>query len=103
MVEDFIVVLASQRVRERGFSRYRLSHRDLSIAPNEKREVRAYNEIWFLVHAGEGILISSDYGEYDHDNGASGENIHEHGDIITITNGSATVKQAKFIQVQLQG
>ena len=102
MREEFAIRYAPRRVRERGFSKYRLVFQDLNLKAREQIELAAYNEIWFVLGAEIGITISSDYGEYDYSNDKLSENIHEHADRIIIKNAADQAQKVKFIQVILQ-
>ncbi|ELR71758.1 hypothetical protein C900_02343 [Fulvivirga imtechensis AK7] len=102
MTEQFVISYAPQRAKERGFDKYRLDYRDINVSPGERKEIPAYNQIWFVVETGEGIQISSDYGEFDADNPLLQENAHEHGDWIVIENTSQAISQVKLIVVTLE-
>lgn len=102
MSEDFAIRYAPRRVRERGFSRYRLVFQDLNLKKRQHIELAAYNEIWFLVEADSGICVSSDYGEYNYRNKNLSENIHEHADWIIIKNTVNEPQKVRFIQVILE-
>lgn len=102
MREELAIRYAPRRVRERGFSKYRLVFQDLNVKTGQQIELAAYNEIWFVLEADIGIAISSDYGEYDYSNEKLSENIHEHADRIMIKNSSDMPQKVKFIQVILQ-
>lgn len=102
MTEEFAIRYAPKRVRERGFSKYRLVFQDLNLKARQQIELAAYNEIWFLVGADNGICISSDYGEYDYKNKNLSENIHEHADQIIIKNTVHETQKVRFIQVILE-
>ena len=101
MSEEFAIRYAPRRVRERGF-RYRLVFQDLNLKKRQHVELAAYNEIWFLIEAGSGVRISSDYGEYDHSNPNLTENAHEHADWIIIINKAEQTRKVKFVQVILE-
>ena len=101
MTEEFAIRYAPKRVEERGFQRYRMVFQDLNLEPEQAVYLAAYNEIWFLIAAEDGIRIRSDYGEYDYQNPKLSENIHEHADSIEIRNFSGQPKKVKFIQVIL--
>lgn len=101
MTEEFAIRYLPQRVQERGFQKHRLIFQDLNLEPNQQIELAAYNEIWFLIGIEEGILISSDLGEYDYSNSSLSENIHEHADAIVIKNNASQRRKVKFIQVIL--
>ena len=102
MSEDFAIRYAPRRVRERGFSRYRLVFQDLNLKKRQHIELAAYNEIWFVLGADSGIAISSDYGEYDYRNEKLPGNIHEHADQIIIKNTVHKPQKVRFIQVILE-
>ena len=102
MSEVFALQYIPQRVRERGFARYRMGFQDLQFAPGEAQEITAYNELWLLLEADAGITIQSDYGRYDARSEKLSENIHEHADQIWIRNTSDTSQKVQFIQVILQ-
>ena len=102
MSEEFAIRYVPSRVRERGFSKYRLIFQDLNLKKEQQIELAAYNEIWLLIEADVGISISSDYGEYDYGNENLSENVHEHADRIIIRNDHEEARKVKFIQVILQ-
>ena len=102
MSEEFILRYTEQRVKERGYDTFLMRYHDLLIQGEEKKEIQAFNEIYFLISADAGISIQSDYGEYDYDNLSLSENVHEHADQIRITNNTSSIKRVKFIQVIFQ-
>ena len=102
MTEEFILRYANQRVKERGFEKFLMRFHDLALQGEEVKEINAFNEIYFLVHADAGVSIQSDYGEYDYGNSSLSENVHEHGDQIRITNQTSSTKRVRFIQVIFQ-
>ena len=102
MTEELAIRYAPRRVRERGFSRYRLVFQDLNLKASQQIELAAYNEIWFVLGADNGIAISSDYGEYDYTNDKLSENVHEHADQIIIKNTVHEPQKVRFIQVILE-
>ena len=102
MSEVFALQYIPQRVRERGYQQYRLEFQDLQLSANEEREVTAYNELWLLLEADEGIMIQSDYGRYEAHGGQLPENVHEHADNILIRNVAREAQRVTFIQVILQ-
>lgn len=101
-MEEFVAGYAPQRARERGFEKYRLDYRDMNLAPEEIKEIPAFNEIWFMLSLGEGVSISSDYGLCDFNNSLLDENMHEHSGLITIRNSTGEIRQARFIIVTLE-
>ena len=101
MTEEFALRYTPQRVKERGFQNYRMVFQELQLAPGEHIDLAAYNEIWFLVKAEENISIYSDLGRYDEDNPLLSEQVHEHGDAITIHNTSGQHRNVTFIQILL--
>jgi hypothetical protein len=102
MSEEFILRYAEQRVKERGYDKFLMRYHDLLIQGEEIKEINAFNEIYFLITADEGISIRSDYGEYDYSNSSLSENVHEHADQIRITNHTSSAKRTRFIQVIFQ-
>ena len=102
MSEEFAIRYAPQRVREKGFSRYRLIFQDLNLKGKQRLELAAYNEIWFLLEAECGISISSDYGKYNYNDRNLTGNVHEHADWIVIRNHSDKAQKVKFVQVILE-
>ena len=101
MTEEFAIRYLPQRVQERGFQTHRMVFQDLNLEAGQQVELAAYNEIWFLIGADEGITISSDLGEYDYSNNNLSENIHEHADAIVVRNTADERRKVKFIQVIL--
>ncbi|PTB98003.1 hypothetical protein C9994_00150 [Marivirga lumbricoides] len=101
MTEEFALRYLPQRVEERGFRKHRMIFQDLNLQARQEIILSAYNEIWFLLEAQEGISISSDLGEYDDNNPLLSENMHEHADAIIIRNNSNERRKVKFIQVLL--
>ena len=99
---ELVVHYVPQRVRERGFQRYRMVFQDLNLAPRQEMTFAAYNEIWFLLEVESDISIRSDFSEYDYNNSKLSENIHEHADRIEIRNHSDQMRKATFIQVILE-
>ena len=93
------ITYAKARVKERGYTNYRLVFRDLQLQPNESRTVNAYNEIWLLLESDEGVRVASDYGIYDYKNANLMEQIHEHADRITLVNTLNTKQNVRFLQV----
>ena len=102
MTEEFILRYANQRVKERGFEKFLMRYHDLALQGEEVKEINAFNEIYFLISADEGISIRSDYGEYDYGHYGLSENVHEHADQIRITNYTSSIKRIRFIQVIFQ-
>ena len=101
MREELAIRYIPQRVSERGFSRHRMVFQDLNLRTGQSIKLTAYNEIWMLLNADDGLLIRSSFGIYDHRNQNLRENIHEHGDEIIIENNSNQPAKVSFIQVIL--
>jgi len=99
MTEALILALAGQRAKELGYPSWRLVHRELVLGPGDERTVQAYNEVWFLQRAGQGIRVSSGYGEYGHPD--IGERQHEHGGQMVVANHSGKVARVEFVQTIL--
>lgn len=99
MTEQFILQYAPARVKQLGFNRYHLRHRDLTIEAGKKVEIPAYNELFFIVDEPPGLVIESDYGMYDSTEDPIPESIHVHRGEIKISNPGIEKRRIKFIQV----
>ncbi|MBP2831256.1 hypothetical protein J8281_03565 [Aquimarina sp. U1-2] len=72
------------------------------MLPEEERKIEAFNEIWLLIEADQGIHIRSDYGEYNESNKGLSENSQEHADEISILNTTENPKKVIFLQIIMQ-
>ena len=93
------ITYAKERVKERGYTGYRLVFRDLQLQANEVRRIAAYNELWLILNSPAGIVIESDYGTFNYSDRSLSENIHEHADQIIIRNKSASTIKIQWLQV----
>ncbi len=99
MTEQFILQYAPQRVRQLGFSKYHLRHRDLTLDAGNTVEIPAYNELFFIVDDPPGLVVDSDYGMYDSTDDPLAENVHVHRGEIRISNPGTEKRKIKFIQI----
>ncbi|MDQ3073035.1 MAG: hypothetical protein M3Q97_07225 [Bacteroidota bacterium] len=101
MSEEFILDFIPARIRAMGYTHYHLRYRDIVLPAGGKREIEAYNDLYFLIGDPEGLSIDSDYGLYDStaSNGTGTEHTHQHRGLITIFNQESISKKVKFIQV----
>jgi hypothetical protein len=99
MTEELIQSYAPERIKQLGYRKYYLRYRDLTILPSSSQNLRAYNQLWFIVDDPPGLIIESDYGIYDSTGAYISDNSHEHKGEIVITNPDAENKRIKFIQI----
>jgi hypothetical protein len=99
MTEQFILHYVPERVRQLGFSKYHLRHRDFTVDSGDIVEIPAYNELFFIVDDPPGLVVDSDYGMYDSTDDPIEESIHIHRGEIRISNPGAEKRKIKFIQV----
>ena len=101
MREELAIRYIPQSVSEKGFSKHRMIFQDLNLKSGKSITLTAYNELWMLLYADDGLVIKSSFGIYNYDDQNLQENIHEHGDEITIENKSNQPAKVSFIQVIL--
>lgn len=99
MTEPFILEHIPERVKQMGYSTYRIRYRDLMIKSGSNISVSAFNELWFIIDDPAGLLVESHYGIYDTTGDYLAESIHQHRGDIVITNPGTEDKRIKFIQV----
>jgi hypothetical protein len=99
MTEELIWQLIPGRISELGYHNYHVRYRDLSIKESSSEEIKAYNELWFIVGDPQGLVVESAYGLFDSTGEYVFDNVHQHRGEITITNPDAEVKRIKFIQL----
>ena len=99
MTEQFILQYTPERVKQLGFTKYYLRHRDLTIEAGKTVEIPAYNELFFIVDEPPGLVIESDYGMYDSTDNQLAESVHAHRGEIRIINPGIEKRRIKFIQV----
>ncbi|MGB3465076.1 MAG: hypothetical protein WBA74_07395 [Cyclobacteriaceae bacterium] len=102
MKEALAVEYIKQRVRDKGFAKYRMVHHDFNLRPSERIELAAYNEFWIMLEASYDIQISSPMGKYGRQLDELSEEAHEHIDEISIYNPNDGEAQVSLIQVILQ-
>lgn len=89
-----------RRMQELGHgSDYYIRFRHFVLTPNEKIEIEASNQFFFLVEEPEHVKIVSDFGFYDLSEDKTNEQFYEHQGIISVTNYAPTVTHVRFIQV----
>ena len=93
------ITYAKSRVGERGYTNFRMVYRDFQPSTSEPKMIKAFNELWFILEADEGIRVESDYGIYDYLDEDLLENIHEHADVISISNTTKSVQRVQFLQI----
>lgn len=97
------ITYAKRRVEERGYKDFRMVFRELQLQPNESRTINAYNELWFVLSAEDGIRVVSDYGVYDYGQPLLSEQFHEHADRIELLNKGASTQKIRFLQIIMGG
>lgn len=98
MTESFILDYIPKRMKQLDYQKWHIQYRDIAIPPESEEQIRAYNELWFIVGNPKDIYIDSDYGAYDGSQIASHEYAHEHRGLITIRNTSKEKLRITFIQ-----
>lgn len=93
------ITYAKQRVEERGYTNFRMVYRDFQPRMGEPKNIKVFNELWFILEADQGIRVVSDYGIYDYLDEGLLESVHEHGDTITIFNTKDSVQRIQFLQI----
>ncbi len=103
MREEFALQYAERRAKEKDFENYRVVYRDFTIPKNGTLRFQAHNEIWLITHISWGLIVKSDYGQYNNwfKQGIN-ENSHEHAGRIEITNVRKYQRTIRFIQVILK-
>jgi hypothetical protein len=98
MTEQFILQFAPLRIKQQGYSRYYLRHRDFIVEAGVTIVIPAYNELFFIVDEPPGLVVDSDYGMYDSTENPIPECIHIHRGDIKITNPGPAKRRIRFIQ-----
>jgi len=98
MTEQFILDFAPLRLKQQGYSRFHLRHRDFIVEAGATITIPAYNEMFFIVDEPPGLVVDSDYGMFDSTDDLIPECIHIHRGEIKITNPGDTKRRIKFIQ-----
>jgi len=98
MTEQFILEYAPMRLKQQGYSKFHLRHRDFTIDEGTTLTIPAYNEMFFIVDDPPGLVVESDYGMYDSTDDLLAESIHVHRGEVRITNPGLGKRRIKFIQ-----
>ncbi|QLH33384.1 MAG: hypothetical protein HWD62_14080 [Cyclobacteriaceae bacterium] len=78
MTEQFILDFAPLRLKQQGYSRFHLRHRDFIVEAGATITIPAYNEMFFIVDEPPGLVVDSDYGMFDSTDDLIPECIHIH-------------------------
>ena len=98
MTEQFILQFAPLRMRQQGYTKYHIRHRDFVIDAGTTIVIPAYNEMFFIIDEPPGLIVDSDYGMYDSTDDPISESTHIHRGEIKITNPGLEKRRIKFIQ-----
>ena len=98
MTEQFILQFAPLRLKQQGYSKYHLRHRDFIIEARSTITIPAFNEMFFVIDEPPGLVVDSDYGMYDSTDNPIPESIHVHRGEIKVINPGDTKRRIKFIQ-----
>ncbi len=104
MTTDLALSLIESRMHDMGFSKsnYSLAFKHIVLQGNERSEIEAYNEVYFLEHDPEDVSIRSDFGFYDLSSQKTNELKYEHQGLIDLQNLSGNTNHIRFIQVILK-
>jgi hypothetical protein len=104
MNTDLALSLIESRMRDMGYTPkdYSISFKHYVLQGNERREIEAYNELYFLEHDPEDVSIQSDFGFYDLSFQQANELKYEHQGSISLRNLSGLINHIRFIQVILK-
>lgn len=104
MNTDLALSLIESRMRDMGYTpkEYSISFKHFVLQGNERREVEAYNELYFLEHDPEDVSIQSDFGFYDLSFQKTNEMKYEHQGNIGLQNLSGSTNHIRFIQIILK-
>lgn len=104
MNTDLALSVIESRMRDMGYSskEYTISFKHCVLQGNERREIEAYNELYFLEHDPEDVYIQSDFGFYDLSFQKTNELKYEHQGLIDLQNISGNTNHIRFIQVILK-
>lgn len=98
MTESFILDYIPKRMKQLEFQKWHIQYRDLAVLPEDTFQIKAYNELWFIVGNPPNIIVESDYGTYDGSQISSHEYAHEHRGLITVRNTIKDKLRITFIQ-----
>lgn len=100
MKEELALELIRYRMRELGFAEaYHTRLQHYVVAGNERLDIQAFNEYYFLVAENENVRIRSDFGHYDLNYPHTDGQDYEHHGQIFIQNLSPVNSHVRFIQV----
>lgn len=98
MTELFILEFAPMRLRQQGYTRFHLRHRDFIVEAGSTITIPAFNEMFFIIDEPPGLVVDSDYGMYDSTDYPIPESVHVHRGEIQISNPGVVKRRIKFIQ-----
>lgn len=98
MTESFILDYIPNRMKQLEFQKWHIQYRDLAVNPEETLQIKAYNEIWFIVSNPTGFIVESDYGIFDGTQVATHEYAHEHRGLVMVRNTTKEKLRITFIQ-----
>lgn len=105
MTEQFILDFIPHRMKQLGYSKWHIRYREFVISGgNTPVVIPAYNDLYFLIEAGDDVTIESDYGIYNHNMAVMGtvpELTHQHRGEILMYNQASSAQRVKMIQVIL--
>lgn len=98
MTEGAAIEIVRYQMCELGIDNYVVRYRHLNLKENEKRIIKAENNLFIFIDPQANIKIESKAGVYDVRDKGNREQQHVHRGIITVTNQSASQNDARFIQ-----
>ncbi|MCD6068909.1 MAG: hypothetical protein K0S33_3735 [Bacteroidetes bacterium] len=104
MNTELALAMIKGRMRDMryGTKDYTTTFKHCVLQGAERREIEAYNELYFLEHDPEDVSIRSDFGFFDLSFPRVNELKYEHQGVIQLQNLSASVSHVRFIQVILK-
>lgn len=104
MNTDLALSVIESRMRDMEYTPkdYTISFKHCVLQGHERREIEAYNELYFLEHDPEDVAIQSDFGFYDLSFQQANELKYEHQGSIELRNLSGDTNHIRFIQVILK-
>jgi hypothetical protein len=100
MNETLAMEFVKRRMNELGFGENYISDiKHLVLLPNEKREVSAFNEFYYLLRDTENIRIRSDFGFYDLSFAHTNAQSYEHHGQIFLENTSPLRNHLRFLHI----
>lgn len=98
MTESFILDYIPKRMKQLDYHKWHIQYRDLAVEPEGEVQIKAFNELWFIVGNPTGFVVDSEYGIYDGSQVARHEYAHEHRGLITVRNTTKEKLRITFIQ-----